>query len=461
MRFESELVESLALVVRRGKPRFSPPGQTVAHGRAAWLDLFPKSDWNFGREFEPQAGSGKLSRVYRRWLHWGADGYDDLFVLAHGRADGLADEVGNRFALATSALPARVWLLACDMDAAMFRAAEDLLRRGGRTVIAATGKLDAPAMAMLVTDWVERSPDESLESWLLARRGGADAAGGIRALTIFGEVTLDDSVAARWNEMTWSWRRNAEESSPRLSETDAEQFNAALDAILAPAELWEATVHWLMPQVLTLAENRDHDSMNKLIPRCEKAVRRSPALFHALATSSYRCGYYDLMAKYIAAGLDCAPAAEIERAELLADLTSLLIDMNLPAAASRAADAHEQCRISSIDPRDRHGFKRLDWRSRIAFKRKEFDAAIGYMIAKRRQNRRPPIRASWHRCCTCSRGAIGSQAQQAPRLGIGPAKSSAPSTSAIAIFSAKATITVPTCSARSLVTDGISGRCRT
>jgi hypothetical protein len=68
----------------------------------------------------------------------------DLIIAAHGRSHGLVDADGSTFTLPVAhPMPERIWLLACNVDGAMDDLAQNLLKQGCRTVIAATGDFSA------------------------------------------------------------------------------------------------------------------------------------------------------------------------------------------------------------------------------------------------------------------------------------------------------------------------------
>ncbi len=387
LHFEGEPLASTLLVVRRARTIFGelPPVRT----RTSWLNLFPRTGGNgfdFAGALQEHIEAERLSRISPRWqTQHGLDGYSDLFILAHGDARGLLNKDGSPFALDTDALPRRVWLLACNLDGAMYRLAEELLARGVSTVIASAGEISAPEMAELLANWCERRGGITLEDWLLEnRRDKINVEGGVHTLTIFGDCCVDRSEVASWNEMTWCSRNNAAFTLPRLADGDAGQFDAAMTALDSPA-LWTLTFEWLLPQALTTAENCDHQAM-LLLQRRAKAVQASPSLSHALANTCYRRGYYDLTAKFVVEGLGCPSIGEIERAELLGVMTNLLIDMSLPGAARALAELHRNCQIKDFELRDRQGFKRLDWQARIALRQLRFDEALRLFETKRQQN---------------------------------------------------------------------------
>ena len=386
MSFMGRRLDTLALVLRSARPLFAPSrvAESSGQGLAAWLNLFPRSEFLFSSVFATEIESQRLRRVLPTRLDCDPMAVADLFVLAHGNSRGLLDAEGHPFEITTSALPGRVWLLACNADQAMWRIAATLLEKGVRTVIAATGDLSAPQMAALVRAWLDRTPGQDLETWLMVQRESADGEGGARSLTVFGEVAIDRSEASCWNRVTWQHQLGEGNGALNFGIDDRERFVEALAVIDSPA-LWEESFQLLYPKLLAQAENFDHEQMVRLEPLHSRA-RPVPARDLALATAFYRKGQYRLMAQFIARGLRCDSVAEMVRAELLGLLTLLLIDMDLPDAAEDAANLHEQCDISDPKSAGSYALKRLDWRARIAFRRgrDDFPMAIQRMEAKRR-----------------------------------------------------------------------------
>ncbi len=387
--FEHAPLSRSALIVRNANPRFGSAAGDRENRRSAWLDLFPKKEFPFGEFFEPHVSNERLERAPLSFLHGGLDGFCEVFVFAHGDERGILDQNGNHFdVLARIAMPPRVWLLACNHGDAMYRLAESLLQRGVRTVVAATGEISAPEMAILVSGWLSQSETADPAAWILANKMNSRAEGALDALTIFGEVHLDDSVAAPWNEMTWNAWASGQEDAPRLPDNDHRLFDQALPVVESGEskhDLWAVTSDWLLPQMLALAEAWDRPAMTRLRTRAI-GVSRTPALWYALAHSHYRMGDYVAVARHVAAGLQVADEHSIDRSNLLQELVLLLIDMDLPDQAAKAVDLHEACACDdsmlTTEPRR----KRLDWRSRIAFKKGEFERAIQFMEAKQRQN---------------------------------------------------------------------------
>lgn len=383
LRFEGQPLAATLLTVRHAKPLFGQ--QPLIGVRAAWLNLFPKHEFNFAGKLQKPIAAERLFRILPRSLKSGLDGYDELFVLAHGDEHGLLDQEKRLFELDTAALPRRVWLLACNHDGAMYRLAESLLARGVRTVVAATGELSAPEIATLLNAWFERDDGVTLEDWLLERRTGVSVAGGIHALTLFGEVMLDDSSVAHWNEISWREWRETLVDVPWLAYGDKWQFQDALKAIDSPA-LWPKTLDRLLPQALSAAENLDHRTMKVLYKRYKYAVGQSPALSCALAHTCYRCGHYDLMADFLINGLQYGLIPAIDHAELLGAMTNLLIDMALPTVAASISGRHAECQIDDLEARDWQDFKRLDWQARIALRQQRFDEALHFLEIKRQKS---------------------------------------------------------------------------
>lgn len=371
---------NVALVSRDAVPTWSR-APASPRGRDAWINLFPSGEYDFRSEFQDLVASERLSHRPARFVSRGLDWASDLFVLAHGDSTGLIDLQGRQIELDTAALPSRVWLLACNVQGAMYGTARRLLSLGVKTVVTSTGDLSAPEMAGIVRQWVERKFDIPVAEWLATLRRGARASGGFRALTVFGEVTLDPSFCARWNRETWE-SISQPERIPRLDESDRLGFELALEAIRegSPA-LWTRTRAWLLPEVLVLAENLDHQAMQTLL-RDLDGLPAAGSLCFPMANALYRLGRYELSARWIVQGLLNGPREGLELARTLGLLTNVLIDMNLPRAAACALEAEDQVSISDAKTELSLRHKRADRIARTAFREQRFAAAIQAMLTK-------------------------------------------------------------------------------
>jgi len=351
-----------------------------------FLDLFPRSEFSFLGRFQPliQAGSLRTSRASFIERDMAAGG--DLVIVAHGRSYGLVDAAGDSFALpAAHPMPERIWLLACNVDGAMDHLAQNLLRWGCRTVIAATGDISAPEMACVVESLfaAARLPDEN-RSWLARAEAAFVAAGNPLALTIWGECDLDPTASAAWNRMTWDDKHGNSRRPPLDDETTRDEFLAAYRHATSP-QVWPLTRDWMLPPLLWLAEKHDHPAMRDLSTRLDDT--KSPQAIRALASAARRVGNYAQMARYLSRGLQIPDLTVGERAEYLGTLANLFIDLNLPESAAAIIELHQDCLWD--DPEDRYwaDFKRLDWLARMEARRGRLHLALDHMTAKRRRAR--------------------------------------------------------------------------
>lgn len=367
-----------AVVVRRAAANFV---DTSGWGRAACITLFPRAEFDFPRRLEPLVEDELLALKPPGNLS-GLDGFDDLFVLAHGGSSGLLGRDGLPFVIPDDcALPGRVWLLACDVGGALAKLAEDLLARGVREVVAATGELDAAQMVEIVEGWLAKGRREPALHWLAARRRApARGDGGARSLTLWGGAELDTSEAGEWNAKTWRAERDCAPRQLMLDDRNREDFDRARGLANA-ATLWPATRQWLVPQLLWLAERFGHVEMIWLLPQV--AGLDSPAAEHALADVAYRLGKYPEAARHLCTGLDHAHTRAEERTHLLGSLANLLIDQNLPGAARFVADLHEDNLLADPQQAAWVDLKRLDWTARLALRNGDFEAARQAMERKR------------------------------------------------------------------------------
>ncbi len=369
------------IVVRNASVCFAS-GEPATSG-AQWLDLFPKSDFNFSASFAPLVEEERLRPRLPNTLHRGLDGVSDFFVLAHGTAQGLCDSTGDPFFLPpTHALPERIWLLACNRNQSQHELARQLITRGARTVITAVGDLNANEIAGLVHDWTSRPSGTRLVPWLASQRKFSLVDGGVRALTVWGKVSLWNGEGSEWNHRTWQAEYASSPHPLYLNENDRGEFDRALHAADSPT-LWEATKSWLHPQLLWLSEKNGHSNMLKLLPKVSSMT--SPIAEHALADTAYRLGQYPDAANHLVRGLSVTGIAVQDEVQLLGGLTNLLIDLNLPQTAYRLTERHEDCVLDDPVFRSNAELKRLDWRARIAMRQGKFNQALQSMSRKKQR----------------------------------------------------------------------------
>jgi hypothetical protein len=373
-------VSSQALVVRHAVWGSEP----ATDGSPAWLlNLFPPNEYCFLDRFQPLIQSSRFRNCRKNSLDL-TGGAEDLFVMAHGRAHGLVEANDVLFVLPQiHPTPRRIWLLACNVDAALYAVAKSLLKCGCETVIAATSELSAPAMARLVEDWFLTGRESgSVASWLARTRGSTCADGDVRALTIWGGIDIDQTPCTRWNRLTWDDEHGEFCRPPLDDETTRESFHEAFQQGRSP-QAWPLTRKWMTPPLLWLAEKHHHPAMAKLAE--EIGDTNSPEAIRSLAAAARRVGNYVQTAKYLSLGLNLPDLPVKDRADYLGALANLFIDLDLPESASAAIELHEDCSLDN--PRDRNDadFKRLDWRARTEARRGRLDIALDHMTSKRKR----------------------------------------------------------------------------
>ena len=292
-------LSSQALVVRCAVWGNKP----VSGGNPAWfLDLFPANEYGFLDHFQPLIESTRLRSCRKNSLDL-AGGADDLFVVAHGREGGLVDVNGAPYVLPKIyPAPRRLWLLVCNVDAAIDALAQSLLKYGCDTVIAATSELSAPAMARLVDNWFRTDKESgNLASWLARTRDGAHDDGDVRALTIWGGIEIDRTLCAKWNRLTWDASHGESHRPPLDDETTRESFHDAFQQGMSP-QAWPLTRGWMLPPLLWLAEKHHHPAMAQLSEEIGESV--SPEAIRSLAAAARRVGNYVQTAKYLSRGLN-------------------------------------------------------------------------------------------------------------------------------------------------------------
>ncbi len=379
-----ETLAANALVVRDAAwPELAPEEPIgLRRGGSGFLNLFPVQEHDFAARLEAHVASERLTHCYPRFAREGLDRFDELIVVAHGDARGLLSSGGEHFAIETNALPRRIWLLACNIDGAMYRLARTLLARGVRSVVTSTGELSATEMAGIVDEWLSAKCADAPEDWIRTRRAAESDSGGVRALTIHGEICVDRSAASRWNRRTWSGF--ADGRSPRIGR-NLEELERAIGMLELPeTDLWPVTRHWLLVDALRQAENLDHANMNRLLARVEACARDANA-HYAIANAHYRRGEYARVARKIVEGLVCDTADAESRVNLISLLANVLIDMNLPKAAKAALAAEKEVALQDAALDRMYKFQWLDRLSRNAFRGGRIAEAREAMEAKRQE----------------------------------------------------------------------------
>jgi hypothetical protein len=282
-------------------------------------------------------------------------------------------------------MPKRIWLLACNVDGAMDDLAQNLLKQGCRTVIAATGDISAPEIARVVESLLAPAhASDDNRSWLARAEAAFNNRCSPLALTIWGKFDLDAPGHAAWNRMTWDNEHGNSRRPPLDDETTREEFLAAHQYATSP-QAWPLTRQWMLPPLLWLAEKHHHPAMRDLSTQIGDA--KSPEAIRALASAARRVGNYAQMARYLSLGLAIPDLTVREKAETLGALANLFIDLNLPESAAAIIERHQDCLWD--DPEDRYcaDFKRLDWMARMEARRGRLHLALDHMTAKRRQAR--------------------------------------------------------------------------
>jgi hypothetical protein len=375
-------ISGQALVVRQA----SWDSQPILRPRVAlFLDLFPQNEFSFLAEFQPLIHSGRLrtcrndSKLCERLKT-----ATDLFIMAHGNAQGLLDAKGEAFVLpATHPMPDSIWLLACNTDGAAHNLSQQLLESGCKTVVTATGDISAPEMANLVQTCFTQELDEYDPGRLLAFANSQRLVqGNHTCLTISGAVELDRSACAPWNRITWENERGNRQFVPLDDETNKQEFTEAYRHAISP-DAWKLTRTWMMPPLLWLAEKIDH-SLMRAISLEVGALENTPEAIRGLAAAARRVGNYVQVAKSLSLGLALADLSEKERANHLGAVVNLLIDLNLPKSAEIIIAIHEDIDLDDINEHSRAEFKRLDWKARTQARQGRLHVALDLMTAKRK-----------------------------------------------------------------------------
>lgn len=382
------------LIVRRAAwsdplPSAQSMSSTSSTQPAGLLNLFPETEYDFLRELQPEFSSGQIKLCRHSGLAKELPVLEELFIVAHGRADGLHDKAGQLFQLPrVQPMPARVWLLACNVEGAMHRLTDDLLQQGCRTVVVARGDLSAPAMSSLIRSWAtwrREFPEKQgeLAHWLATCPSLAE--GDARSLSLCGEVNLDGSPSADWNHLSWTLAHDARphKSAPELGDEPCAEAFAQACAIFDAPQTWDITRQHLGPQLLWLAEKHDHERMAVLQQKLIEPD--SPQACHALASAARRFGRYAEMAHHLVRGLRQLASHEPQAAVFWGSMANLLIDMDLPDAADCAIERHGLCRYPTAEESSSAEFKRLDWQSRTFAREGKISSALVALHKKRRQ----------------------------------------------------------------------------
>lgn len=378
------------VVVRTARPCFdpAPPPRT---GPLVLFSLFPRAQWPFAA-FEQearQAGAFVRLRAGHSRTFWAEQlsHAREAVILAHADAQGLHDEEGRPFALDTTVpWPPVVWLLACNTQQTLYRLAGDLLGAGVRTVITATQALDAPTIEALLCAWLSRPLGQSLETWLLLQRRATPLlAGGVHALTVFGEVFVGQGGPEDlWNA---AWRRH-QATGFRLADQGKDAFATAKGLLASPPDgLWPSTRHWLFPELIKAAEKYDHGALSGHYAQV-KALPDTHSKWDALAKYHYRKGDYPEMA----AALLRAKALEtdsVQRAETGLRWMNLMLDMHQLNAVRSLLDAAEAVVFDDPHHAEVHRLKCVDIRARLALREHRFALALG--LFERKQHKSPHL----------------------------------------------------------------------
>jgi len=360
--------------------------ETSIHKPARFLNLFPQVEFCFLDRLQPLFRSGRLRTSREAFLKGDMAEADDLIIVAHGRSHGLVYADGSTFTLPVAhPMPERIWLLACNVDGAMDDLAQNLLKQGCRTVIAATGDISASEMARVVESLLAPAhASDDNRSWLARAEAAFNNRCSPLALTIWGKFDLDAPGHAAWNRMTWDNEHGNSRRPPLDDETTREEFLAAHQYAASP-QAWSLTRQWMLPPLLWLAEKHHHPAMRDLSTQIGDV--KSPEAIRALAAAARRVGNYAQMARYLSLGLAIPDLTVREKAETLGALANLFIDLNLPESAAAIIERHQDCLWD--DPEDRYcaDFKRLDWMARMEARRGRLHLALDHMTAKRRQAR--------------------------------------------------------------------------
>ena len=323
----------------------------------------------------------------------------------------------------TPPLPPLVILLACGGgDGNLLDYAATLLNRGANAVLAALGPLDARDITAVLP--------RLLQGWLRGERIGAalDAAQaavawqgrGRLCLLGAGDLRMGDApaLADRATDPLALLARAGDNAAlrellPRLTlqafltagepspATRGLREQLAIAELGAPADnlrllhrlhpLTEAlpilSQLWVLPLMAHLAEQHDHESLNRYRRRLEELARTHPefaGLYAGWAKAEYRRGHYARAAAATMDGLRCATGTDEISIRLLGSLILVLLDLNLPEAGQVLFDLRER-RLDRLGGEfaAREQFKGLDSQGRLALRRGEYRAALACFRRKR------------------------------------------------------------------------------
>lgn len=352
-----------------------------------YINFFPKAEHHFALGLQKLISANQLGRITLRYLAQDGAGSRDLFILAHGDAQGLLDVEGRPFNLPEMhPMPERIWLLACNVDGAMDRLAATLMTRGCRTVVAAVGELSAPQMQTLIKAWVMRDvPQTDPASWLAARSVEQDD-GGAQALTVWGALPLDTDVTSAWNRRAWDIRHGTCDELPLDESITESGFRAAHEAMQSPST-WPMAREEMAPPLLWLAEKFHHPALSHLEREVENLLGASPSslALHALAATARRLGHYPATARYLTRSLALPDQSDTSHADSLGHLANLFIDLDLPGAALEAIAQHQDLDIADSADRRSAAFRRLDWQARAEARKGRYQIALTHLKTKRRR----------------------------------------------------------------------------
>jgi hypothetical protein len=367
-----------ALIVRRAV--WADDAVTkVRDGSTKLLNLFPEAEHDFLAELQPLFREGRIHRCRPAQVRSDIEHADDVFIIAHGLGAGLTDADGKPFSLpATHRMPARIWLLACNVGGAMDRLASQLLAQGCRTVITATGDVSAPEMQAAIEGWCHQGGGDPAH-WLAMQPAKAD--GGSGALAVWGCLQPDVSACAPWNRLTWDAVHGGRDELPLGDETTGPEFFAACDQYQA-ADAWPLTRARMKVPLLLLSERHHHPAMAELEREIGTPQTAQAAL--ALAMAARRAGNYPQMARYLSLALTMKDLLLPDEEDCLGQLANLWIDLDLPQQARRVIDRHADLLLEDVEARQWADRKRLDWQARRLAREGRFSEALDHLVAKRR-----------------------------------------------------------------------------
>jgi hypothetical protein len=382
LKLQGQPVSSHALVVRSAIWN-KDKSQTKKTNRF-FLDLFPQSEFSFGSELQPLIKSGVLRKGRINLLQEQMSEASDILIMAHGRACGLVNADDNRFEIPVShPMPSRIWLLACGVNGAMNKLAQQLLEQGCHTVIAATSQISAPEIQQFVENMLD---DERINkadiSWLSKIERATNGEGSLRSLTVWGSIDLETTSCSKWNKLTWDIEHGDWCQPPLNDVTTSATFIAAYEQAMS-AQAWPQTRKWMVTPLLWLAEIHHHPALEQLT--IEVGDLKTPEAIRGHLLAARRVGNYPQMARYLSLGLNIPDLTEKEKSDYLGDLANLYIDLNLPESAAAAISLHEDCDLDDPKEGSEAYFRRLDWKARTEARSGKLYNALSLMTAKRKK----------------------------------------------------------------------------